>query len=222
LPKGRWIYYQEWNNAVFLHWKVPPDILRSIVPKALEIDQIGGTGFVSLVAFSMERIRPRFLPSLSFISNFEEINLRTYVVKDGKPGVFFLSIEAGNPLSAFIARILSGLPYEAAHISRSTTSCISRNTLRDFSLDLGYTVGEPSGRKTEMDKWLTERYCLYLNHGDGVYRYDIHHKEWDIRHVAIDRIELRYQVKEMRLAGYPDYVHYSPGVQVLAWPKQKV
>lgn len=111
LPATRWTYYQEWNRALFLHWKVPQDLLRPLVPPGLELDVHDGETWVSLVAFTMEQIRPRGLPAVGFVSNFEEINLRTYVRVGNKPGVYFLSIEAGNVLSAFIARNLSGLPY---------------------------------------------------------------------------------------------------------------
>ena len=42
----------------------------------------------------MEQIHPRLLPSIDSVSNFYELNIRTYVKSSGKPGVYFLSIEA--------------------------------------------------------------------------------------------------------------------------------
>ena len=127
LPAGKWQYYQEWNNALFLHWKVPAATLRHLVPERLEIDTFHGESYVSLVAFTMENIRPRYLPAVKFISCFDEINLRTYVRHNGKAGVYFLNIEAGKYLSAVIARGLSGLPYEKAQISRQTNHYYSTN-----------------------------------------------------------------------------------------------
>lgn len=100
LPKGEWGYYQEWNWAIFLHWKVPVKEIRDLVPSKLKIDTFDGNAYVSLVAFTMEKIRPRYLPAIKFISCFDEINLRTYIDNDNKKGVYFLNIEAGKLLSS--------------------------------------------------------------------------------------------------------------------------
>lgn len=112
LPMGKWQYYQEWNDALFLHFEVDFNILRKLVPKNLNIDSSEGKYYVSVVAFKMEKIRPRNLPSVRFISDFYEINVRTYINNNDKQGVYFLNIEAEKQISAFVARTLSGLPYE--------------------------------------------------------------------------------------------------------------
>ena len=91
-PTKRWKYYQEWNRALFFHYKIDKEILRELVPKDLEIDEINDSDWVSIIAFTMEKIRPRFLPALSPTSDFDEINLRTYLTKNGKSGVYFSSI----------------------------------------------------------------------------------------------------------------------------------
>src|SRR5258708_6132126 len=127
LPFGKWKYYQEWNNALFLHWRIPLDILGSCVPQGLNLDTFDGQAYVSLVAFTMQKTRQRSLPAFKYLSNFDEINLRTYVNNHGRNGVYFLSIEAGNRLSTFIAKTLSGLPYEKARIGRATNGYTSYN-----------------------------------------------------------------------------------------------
>src|SRR3978361_939257 len=104
LPIGKWKYYQEWNNTLFLHWAIPFDILRKHVPEGLNIDSYNGKYYISLVAFTMQKIRPKYLPSVSFISDFHEINLRTYVDSGSKKGVYFLNIEAEKYLSVFVAK----------------------------------------------------------------------------------------------------------------------
>ncbi|HUP13193.1 MAG TPA: DUF2071 domain-containing protein, partial [Niastella sp.] len=65
MPKGRWRYYQEWNHTLFLHWSLPVNVLRSAVPKNLDIDLFDGQAWVSVVAFTMQKIRPRNLPAVS-------------------------------------------------------------------------------------------------------------------------------------------------------------
>ncbi len=221
-PTGKWTYYQEWNNALFLHWKVPFHIIRRLVPEKLNIDTFDGNAYVSLVAFTMQKIRPRNLPSIKFISDFDEINLRTYIDNDNKKGVYFLNIEAEKQLSALIARSLSGLPYEKSNIESTNKSYKSSHPLKGFYLDAEFEVKEQLSKKTELDNWLTERYCLYLDKGETVYRYDIHHKEWEIKNIELNQLNLNYSIGELNLTDIPNLTHYSHGVKVVAWKRKRI
>ncbi len=222
LPIGQWKYYQEWNNALFFHWTIPFDILRKCVPENFTIDTFGGNCYVSLVAFTMQKIRPKYLPSISLISDFNEINLRTYIDNDHKKGVYFLNIEAAKLFSTFIAKSLSGLPYEKSNIKRTDKSYSSENIQNGFYLSTEFEIKQELEHKTELDKWLTERYCLFLDKDKKFYRYDIHHKEWEIKNVDIKQLKLSYQIGEINLSDrQPDLIHYSNGVKVIAWKRQK-
>ncbi|WP_422106801.1 YqjF family protein [Winogradskyella sp.] len=222
MPSNPWAYYQEWNNAIFLHYQVDLSLLQPFVPQALEIDLFNGKPWVSVVAFTMEKIRPRYLPAFPPISNFDEINIRTYVRSNGKAGVYFLSIEGGTSLSCKIAKSLSGLPYRFSKMSRPEGIYKSSNSEFNDHLHIAYTIGEKTTEKTELDLWLTERYALFQDTKDVINAFDIHHLEWPINTINIDHLELNYP----RFAGLfkdrkPDRVHYSKGVKVLAWGKQK-
>jgi hypothetical protein len=222
LPIGNWTYYQEWNKALFLHWKVPFEILRPLIHERLNLDRCEGHFYVSLVAFTMQKIRPRYLPAVKFISDFEEINVRTYIDNDGKKGVYFLNIEAGKLLSAYIAKTLSGLPYEKSNIQRSNKDYKSTNVAKDFYLDTEFEVKELLTEKTKLDNWLTERYCLYFDKDENIYRYDIHHKEWELKNVELNRLNLKYNIGEISLTDKPDLIHYSDGIKVVSWEKTKI
>ncbi len=220
LPAGRWCYYQEWNRALFLHWRVPSEVLRPLVPPGLHIDTIEGHAYVSLVAFTMEGIRPRGLPGAGFVSDFDEINVRTYVAHGGRHGVYFLSIEAGKLLSTWLARVLSGLPYQKADICRTDNSYRSVQYGKGFHFNVTFETGKPIRFKTGLDLWLTERYCLYLDRRKNLFRYDIHHQEWPIQSVDLSMLAIDYRISGVQLYGAPDALHYAEGVQVLAWPRQ--
>lgn len=222
LPTGQWTYYQEWNKALFLHWTIPFETLRKLVPDKFKIDKIDNNCYISLVAFTMEKIRPRILPSISFISDFAEINIRTYIDNNGRKGVYFLNIEAEKTLSTFIAKQLSGLPYEKSNIKRTDKHFISKNSKKDFSFDAEFETQSIKVNKTELDKWLTERYCLYLDIDNEFYRYDIQHKEWQIKTVNLKRLKLKYQIGDIKLTEQPNLTHYSNGVKVIAWKRQKI
>lgn len=223
IPVGQWKYYQEWNNNLFFHWTIPFDILRKCVPEKLKIDTFDGKCYVSLVAFTMQKIRPKYLLSISFISDFDEVNLRTYIDDDNKKGVYFLNIEAKKLLSIFIAKSVSGLSYQKSNIKRTGTRYTSTNIQKGFHLTTEFEIKQELEYKTELDKWLTERYCLYLDKDNKLYRYDIHHKEWRLKNIEIKRLNLSYKIGNINLADRQLILtHYSDGVKVIAWQRQKV
>ena len=218
VPATNWNFYQEWRKALFLHWKIPYEILRPLVPEKLTLDAVNGDYYVSLVAFTMKNIRPRLLPAFPPISTFHEINLRTYTHHENKAGVYFLSIEAEKTISAFLARKLSGLPYQKARMQRSSETYRSVNTKANQQLELTYRIGKPILNKSLLDSWLTERYCLHLVEQDQIYTFEIHHLEWPLAEVEIKTKQLHYKVGELDLGNIPpDSTHFSEGVQVLAW-----
>lgn len=221
LPSGRWAYYQEWNEALFLHWKVAPATIQPLIPDSLTLDTFEGVAYVSLVAFRMQNIRTRHLPAISWISDFAEINVRTYIDQGHKKGVYFLSLEAEKGLSALIARQLSGLPYTKSSIHRDSRHYKSNHPQKGFHLDVAFEATDPITAKSKLDRWLTERYCAYFEEKERCYRYDIHHPEWPLRHVALHQMDLKYTIGSLALSDTPDLSHYSEGVQVLTWRKTK-
>lgn len=222
IPSEPWKYYQEWNHAVFLHWQVELSELEKWVPKALEIDLYEGKPWVSLVAFTMQNIRPKYLPAFAPISNLDEINIRTYVKKGGKTGVYFLSIEAGNRLSCKIARALSELPYRYSKMQRQESLYRSENNLLNDTMCLKYNIGKPLKEKTPLDAWLTERYSLFQDSETAINQFEIHHVEWPLFHVETTAVKIDYPRFNKLLNPSPDRLHYSPGVQVLAWDKKRI
>lgn len=228
LPGGRWKYYQEWNKALFLHWEIDAALIQPFLPPATTLDTFEGKAWLSIVAFTMQKIRPRHLPFFKPVSDFHEVNVRTYVIKDGKSGVYFLSLEAQKMLSVFISRNLSALPYQKASIRRSKQShshmYSSINIPKQFRLHAVYDIVAQDYHKTALDRFLTERYCAYVDKKGVVYRYDIHHPEWPVQPVTIRELELQYKIGNIHITTDtpPQLAHYSSGVKVVAWGKEKV
>lgn len=215
LPYSSWLWYQEWNDALFLHYKVDEDLLKPLIPSSLAIDTLHGEAWVSVVMFKMEHIRPRLLPAVPSISFFNEVNIRTYVIRDNKAGVYFLDIIADNWLSCALAKAFSGLPYKYQKISRSQSS------FRSDNLTCKYEIGMCLQEKDEHDLWLTERYCLYNQSKKGeLYRYDIHHLPWSINELSISDFSNGQVFQSIGVTGQPDISRYSSGVKVVAWNKE--
>jgi uncharacterized protein YqjF (DUF2071 family) len=117
-PSGcRVVMRQRWAELLFLHWPVPPDDLRPLLPPGLTPDTFAGEAFAGLVPFTMTGVRPVWAPVVPGLSAFHEVNVRTYVHRDGgDPGVFFFSLDAANPVAVRLARWLWKLPYHFARM----------------------------------------------------------------------------------------------------------
>lgn len=221
LPETPWKFYQEWNEAIFLHWPVSITSLKKHVPAALEIDLFDESAWVSLVAFTMENSRLRNFFAFPPISNFHEINIRTYVKLNGKPGVYFLSIEGGKRISCKVARQFSELPYRYSDMQRNEGKYLSSNAEFTDRLTLQFTPGSKIQEKDALTEWLTERYALFQDAGPYINAFDIHHVEWPLQEIEIDKLLVNYPRYADMINNFPDTAHYSPGVQVLAWGMDK-
>ncbi len=190
------------------------------MPESLDIDLHDGKAWVSLVAFSMQKIRPKYLPALSGISNFDEINIRTYVKCGAKTGVYFLSIEAGNMVSSKVSKAVSGLPYRYSRISRESNWFQSANEKFSDQFKIQFIAEYKLTEKAPLDLWLTERYALYHDTSKELNRFEIHHVEWPISNMEIKELSVDYPRFNSLISGVPEKQHYSKGVQVLAWGRQ--
>lgn len=182
------VMHQSWDKLLFMHWKIPVEILRQLIPKPLEIDTYEDEAWIALTPFTIYDLRPPLLPALPYISSLHELNVRTYVYFNGVPGVWFFSLDANNFLAVLGARIFFSLPYHEATISlqQDKNAVIyrsSRSTGRgEFAAD--WTIGEnrPRAEPGTLEFFLVERYCLYTAAGDKIYRCRIHHEPWPLQH----------------------------------------
>src|SRR5262249_38071897 len=111
LPKRPWIMAQNWHDLLFAHWEVPVEKMRELVPRGLEIDTFEGRAWIGGVPFRMWGVRLRGTPALPGFSAFPELNVRTYVTANDKPGVWFFSLDAANQIAVEVARVWFHLPY---------------------------------------------------------------------------------------------------------------
>lgn len=222
LPNESWSFYQEWNNAIFLHFKVELEELKQYIPKELEIDLFEKKPWVSVVAFTMEKIRPKNIPAFSPISNFHEINIRTYVKMNNKTGVYFLSIEGGTKLSCKIAKFISDLPYRYSLIERTSKLYSSSNLIFKDELCFKFEIGKQIKHKSKLDNWLTERYALFQETDNYINEYEIHHLPWLINNVEVKSLKCNYPRFKNLLNNKPDKMQYSKGVKVIAWEKNRI
>jgi len=110
LPAGRWAQDQTWEHLLFAHWPVEPKALRPHVPSSLELDEFDGSAWIGLVPFRVSGLRLRGMLPLPGLSGFDELNCRTCVTRDGRPGIWFISLDASSRWVVEAARRLYRLP----------------------------------------------------------------------------------------------------------------
>jgi uncharacterized protein YqjF (DUF2071 family) len=111
------VMFQNWYRLSFLHWPCDPARLQARLPVGLEIDTFDRTGWVGLTPFHLMGLRPPFLPAISCVSDFPEMNLRTYVRGPSGPGIWFFSLDAASAAAVLGARLTYGLPYYWSRMS---------------------------------------------------------------------------------------------------------
>src|SRR5579871_4079287 len=116
-PASAWVMEQTWHDLLFMHWPVRPSELQPLIPPPLRLNTFQGVAWLGVVPFRMSGIRLRGMPAVPRLSAFPELNVRTYVTLDDKPGVWFFSLDAASALAVAAARRWFHLPYFRAEMS---------------------------------------------------------------------------------------------------------
>jgi len=212
------VMFQNWFRLSFLHWPCDPALLQARLPLGLEIDTFQETGWIGLTPFHLMGLRPPFLPAISCVSDFPEMNLCTYVRGPTGPGIWFFSLDAAAVSAVLGARLTYGLPY---YWSSMMVRATGRNRIHytsartGASADLTVEVGEVLAQPDDLVLFLTERYRLYTRFLGRLAMAPVEHEPWPLHRAAI--VGFRETVRQA--AGLPDgdapeLVHYSPGVHV--------
>jgi uncharacterized protein len=231
-PMAPWVMTQRWNDLLFLHYEVAAEKLRALVPETLTLDTYQQRGWVSITPFWMNHLRPPGIPSLPWVSHFSEVNVRTYVTYNGKPGVYFFSLDASHLSAVWGARIFYRLPYwhaamkvkgqEKLHIEYQSTRS---HGPKPAELRLRYGPSGPGfrARPGSLEHFLTERYCLYTASRKRLYRTDIHHLPWSLEPATAEiGVNTMAQTAGIELPAQPDLMHFSRALKVLVWAPERL
>ncbi len=233
-PEGRAkVMFQRWSNLLFLHWAVPPETIQATLPPGLHVDTWDRRGWLGVVPFFMEGLRPRFCPPVHGISNFLELNLRTYVHDEaGRPGVWFYSLDANQRLGVRIAQTVFSLPYVYADIQagsgpdrwidfQSERKGQPRQHFR-YRSGAGLGTAEPGS----LEFFLVERYLLFAHRqkSGSLFAGRIHHAPYPLAQPEVSA----WSTDLFRLNGFADpgrcfdHALMSPGVSVTVYGLERV
>lgn len=226
LPQLPWIMFQSWRDLLFAHWPVPWETLRALVPAELVLERYDGSAWVGLTPFRLAGLRPRCLPALPGLSEFPEMNLRTYVRVGEKPGIFFFSLDAASWPAVWGARTFYRLPYRHAEmLVRPSGGWIHYQSLRDGGAAEFVGRYRPTGSSFRaepgtLEHFLIERYALYVVLRSGkILRGDIHHGVWSLQ-AAEAEIERNTMASAhgIALPEAAPVLHFAARQDTLVWP----
>ncbi|WP_254053575.1 YqjF family protein [Singulisphaera sp. GP187] len=227
---------QDWSFLLFLHWEVPAESLRPLLPPGLELDLYQGRAYVGLVPFTMSGVRPVGIPPFPWLSRYHETNVRTYVHVDGRdPGVWFFSLDAANPLAVIAARAWFHLPYHHARMrlthespgAGTTPGAISYSSERLWPgpKPATHTIRcMPKGPITPaesgtLEHFLVERYLLYAAHRGRLHRGQVHHTPYPLQQADVTALdESLLAAAGIVRPDVPPLAHFSRGVRVEVFP----
>ncbi|MEM7227395.1 MAG: DUF2071 domain-containing protein [Planctomycetota bacterium] len=222
-----------WLHLLFLHWRLPAEVVQATLPAGLTVDTHDDMAWVGLVPFTMPLLRHRWWPrgvNLPRITEFHECNVRTYVRRNGEPGVWFYSLDAGSPINVWGARAVWNLPYYRARIrivrindqieytvQRRARSLDGRSPVLGTTWEIGDPL--PPSEPGTLEHFLTERYVMFMQKRDGSFRRGrIEHQPWPLREATI--LELEDDL--VAAAGFRDLdhmpiAHAADPIDVRAW-----
>jgi uncharacterized protein len=224
VPRRPWLMGQTWERLLFAHWRVAPEQLRALLPGELPLDTHDGAAWVSVTPFEVSGLRLQGLPPSPLGSSFPELNLRTYVTVGGRPGIYFLSLDAGNRAAVRAARLSYRLPYRHArmkvdaHAGRTHYASRRDDGTGAFRAEYGPGGSAFTAAPGTLEHFLTERYCLYVVDRGRVLRADIHHPPWPLRPASAHFAENALALSEgIELPPDPPLLHYAQRQDVVVW-----
>jgi uncharacterized protein YqjF (DUF2071 family) len=229
VPEHPWIAGMRWEQVLFLSWPVAEKDARRLVPAGLDLDLHEGRAYVSLLPLRMAHVHLRDMPPVPHLADFPELNLRTYVQRDGRPGVWFVSLDAPGSLFDWLARHLFHQPYFCADVDlqrgpSGKLTFTSRRREPDASPQFlvnyapqGDPQQPPAG---SLARFLCERYAMYARDHEGSFRRgDIQHSPWEIQEATVEFMYAEDFLKAAGLAPTGDpVVFYSERTDTVVWP----
>ena len=225
-PPGHSVLRMRWENLCFLHWAWDPGEIQRALPPGLFVDTFDRQAWLGVVPFAMRRVHPRGLPCVPWLSDFLELNVRTYVYDgQGLPGVWFFSLSCNQPLAVWMARRFFHLNYVHAEMAAEPAGRSLRYSARrrggDQSLFVHGAAGplEPASPES-IEFFLVERYVLFSAAPGALFSGRVHHSPYQVGTAEVER----WDFGPARADGFaepgrsPDHAMIAATLEVEAWP----
>ena len=233
-PDDKPVMFQRWQRLLFLHWTFSSEEIQPLLPPGLTVDTFNGVAYVGVVPFEMRNIHPWWFPSVPYISNFLELNVRTYVIDEfGRPGVYFISLNADRWIACAFGRSWFHLPYHWCKMNSRIVEdgvtdyrCQRRTSESNAESHLQFRkTGSPSPAEPgTLEFFLVERYLLFTMRSGELCYGQVHHTPYPLQSAEV----LKCDNAMLRLDGVPErpqppeHIGYVEGVDVDVFALKRV
>jgi uncharacterized protein YqjF (DUF2071 family) len=227
-PKSNSVLLMRWEHLLFLHWAWDPGEIQKTLPRGLFVDTFDDQAWLGIVPFFMRRVHPRGLPCIPWLSDFLELNVRTYVYDNsGRPGVWFYSLVCNQPVAVEFAKRYFHLNYVHArmHAQVDQGAFWTYRAKRHQMPAAQFRFRMPSAPKTKtqpgsLEFFLVERYFLFsADRSNRLYYGQVHHSPYRIGPTLVEE----WSFNPAAADGFsppergPDHVMAAEDLQVDAW-----
>jgi uncharacterized protein YqjF (DUF2071 family) len=215
------------EGLLFLHWPMPVESLRPLVPAGLDVDTYDGQAWLTLNAFNMAVAQFRTLPPLPGLNTSPEVDLRTYVRTNDRSGLFFLSMDIDNQLGVWISRTLYHMPYLQSHMEfgflgdsfylKSQRQATKTAPAAEFCATYGPAGNPFCAQPDSLEAFLLERRFFFTASPKGELYYGQDERLPLVVLPAEAEIEVNtiVQAAGLELPETEPILHYSPGMPIL-------
>ncbi len=178
-----------WLDLLFAHWPVRRNVLRPMIPSALELDTFDGSAWLGIVPFRMTHVRPLGLPLPGEAFAFAETNVRTYVTApDGTRGIWFFSLDGAHLRARRRHAWASACPTTTRGSARrpmAPGSSMRADAPRRHRPSCGSGT-RPAGAVRHaapgsLEAFLTDRMALFARHRGRLTATDVEHAPWPLQ-----------------------------------------
>lgn len=174
-----------WKNIILINYEVDPKTLEPFVPLGTKLDSYNGKYFVSIVGFLFMDTKVLGI-KLPYHVNFEEVNLRFYLQRNGERGVVFIKEIVPKPLITLVANSIYHEHYFTAEMKHHWTESEhsksfeyqwkQENKWQSISVETE-TKYTSISEDTE-EQFITEHYFGYTKHKNRTFEYEVVHPTW--------------------------------------------
>ena len=194
-----------WENIIMANYEIEPSILIPFLPKGVEIDFFNEKAYISLVGFMFKKTKLFNIP-IPWFGDFEEINLRFYVVRkendEIKRGVVFINETIPYRIVAWIANKLykehyTVVPTKHEIITENSIQKIKFEWLLNKNWQSIYVESSTKSnfmKKGSLENFIYEHYYGYTKVDENkTEEYKLQHPSWETSEVINYEIDCDFE-----------------------------
>ncbi|MBU1683842.1 DUF2071 domain-containing protein [Patescibacteria group bacterium] len=207
---------QTWKNLLFQHFEIQDTaFLQKLLPKNCSLESFEGKYYLGLVSMQMTNVRHRSAQEFIWFKKYNELNVRTYISYENKPGVLFLSLDVDSLISVVGARLFYGLPYRLREFKVQNNSIQTQHNSKN-KFECEYTVHDDFKiyEKNSFAYWATERYFFANKYLRMSFMGTISHEPWRLATASVNNKDLSIISNNYDIVSQNEHILFCNSLEV--------